>query len=90
MVVDYLCCCGCFLCYYGGGGLFDFFDFLCFCGFLVAEVVVMGFFSIGSGGFLVTEVVVMVVRAFTSENASATGTLRECENATSFSVVMGL
>ena len=59
MVVDYLCCHGCFLCCCGGGGLFDFFDFLCFCGFLVAEVVVMGFFSTGSGGFHVTEVVVM-------------------------------
>ena len=53
MLVDYLCC-------DGGGGLFDFFDFLCFCGFIVAEVVVMGFFSAGSGGFFVTEVVVVI------------------------------
>lgn len=37
----------------------NFFFFGCFCGFLVVEVVVMGFFSTSSGGFLVTEVVVM-------------------------------
>ena len=53
---DYLCCHGCFLCCYGGGGLFDFFDFLWLsCGKGGGD----GFFSGGSGGFLVTEVVVM-------------------------------
>ena len=39
--------------------LIFFFVCLCFCGFLVVEVVVMGFFSTRSGGFFVTEVVVM-------------------------------
>ena len=53
VVVDYLCCHGCFLCCYGGDGLFDF--LWVSCGRGGGD----GFFSGGSGGFLVTEVVVM-------------------------------